>query len=70
MSPDVESFRSPVHKGLFKARRDAFDAFKATFHRQACDSLALLRKLKSAENTLHAAWGGMIQQILQHSSIA
>jgi hypothetical protein len=53
-SKEVESFRTDVHKALFKARQENFDDYKALLQRRAKDCAELVNHLEKEEE--HAIW--------------
>ena len=60
---DVESFRSPVHKALFKQRNHFFDAYAAAFRATSTRRLEQLRAVRMKEEVGDKNWKSMLTQL-------
>merc|ERR1712124_122922 len=62
-SKDVDSFRTPVHKAVFKARGEAFSAFQRLYVEKADACSARLVSVRREEKKGWLYWDHMITQL-------
>merc|ERR1719271_1669796 len=67
---DVESFRSPVHKALFKQRNHFFDAYAAAFRATSLRRLEQLRAVRMKEEVGDQNWKSMLTQLTKEEEEA
>lgn len=68
LSPEVESFRSPAHKRLFKERDEKVAMYQDSFKENALRMKKTILEKRRFEEQGQGHWSKMVGQLLQISS--
>ncbi|CAD7957798.1 unnamed protein product [Amoebophrya sp. A120] len=64
ISPSIESFRTDVHKSLFRKRNSVYEEFKVYFQKEVRDVGTVLKEKLEKEHAGEANWQNMCQQLV------
>lgn len=67
MSPAISSYRSPLHKQLFKSRNECYEQFCKVFHDAMSERHTHWSSREAQEQDLVRSWRLNIQQLKRHS---